>query len=40
LSQFRSDRAIALPRPITLAILPYGNNLAGLVAAPARPGTR
>ena len=23
LSQFRSDRAIALPRPITLAILPY-----------------
>jgi hypothetical protein len=32
LSQFRSDRAIALPRPITLAILPYGNNLAGLVA--------
>ncbi|MDP6689990.1 MAG: divergent polysaccharide deacetylase family protein [Alphaproteobacteria bacterium] len=32
LSQFRSDRAIALPRPITLAILPYGNHLAGLVA--------
>ncbi|MFP6772316.1 MAG: divergent polysaccharide deacetylase family protein [Alphaproteobacteria bacterium] len=32
MSQFRSDRAIALPRPITLAILPYGNNLAGLVA--------
>jgi hypothetical protein len=32
LSQFRSDRAIALPRPITLAVLPYGNNLAGLVA--------
>ena len=32
LSQFRSDRAIALPRPITLAILPYGKNLAGLVA--------
>jgi len=32
LSQFRSDRAIALPRPITLAVLPYGNHLAGLVA--------
>ncbi|MBT3332477.1 MAG: hypothetical protein HN394_13280 [Rhodospirillaceae bacterium] len=32
LSQFRSDRAIALPRPITLAILPYGNHLDGLVA--------
>ena len=32
LSQFRSDRAISLPRPITLAILPYGNNLDGLVA--------
>ena len=32
LSLFRSDRAIALPRPITLAILPYGNQLAGLVA--------
>ena len=32
LSQFRSDRAIALPRPITLAVLPYGNHLSGLVA--------
>ncbi len=32
LSQFRSDRAIALPRPVTLAILPYGNQLHGLVA--------
>jgi polysaccharide deacetylase 2 family uncharacterized protein YibQ len=32
LSQFRSDRAIALPRPVTLAILPYGNHLHGLVA--------
>jgi uncharacterized protein len=32
LSQFRSDRAISLPRPITLAILPYGNHLDGLVA--------
>jgi polysaccharide deacetylase 2 family uncharacterized protein YibQ len=32
LSQSRSDRAIALPRPVTLAILPYGNHLHGLVA--------
>ncbi|MBT5194663.1 MAG: hypothetical protein HOM07_20135, partial [Rhodospirillaceae bacterium] len=32
LSQFRSDRAIALPRPVTLAVLPYGNHLHGLVA--------
>ncbi len=32
LSQFRSDRAISLPRPITLAVLPYGNHLHGLVA--------
>lgn len=32
LSQFRSDRVIALPRPVTLAVLPYGVNLQGLVA--------
>ncbi|MDP6816316.1 MAG: divergent polysaccharide deacetylase family protein, partial [Alphaproteobacteria bacterium] len=32
LSQFRSDRAVALPRPITMAILPYGRNLDGVVA--------
>ena len=32
LSQFCSDRTIALPGPITLAIPPYGNYLAGLVA--------
>jgi len=32
LSQYRSDRIVALPRPVTLAVLPYGNNLQGLVA--------
>jgi polysaccharide deacetylase 2 family uncharacterized protein YibQ len=32
LSQYRSDRVVALPRPVTVAVLPYGHNLNGLVA--------
>lgn len=35
LSQFRADRVIALPAPITVSILPYGNN-AARVAVQAR----
>ena len=32
LSEFRSDRAVALPRPLTMAILPYGPEPGSLVA--------
>lgn len=32
LSEFRSDRAVALPRPLTMAILPYGQEPGALVA--------
>lgn len=32
LSEYRSDRAVALPRPLTMAILPYGPEPGALVA--------